>query len=36
MSREPDLQNAEIQICIAIMNCCSTIGRAEIEAVARS
>ena len=34
MSRNPDRQTAEIQIRIAIMNRCSALGRAEIEAVA--
>lgn len=34
MSRDPDRQTAEIQIRIAIMNRCSALGRAEIEAVA--
>ncbi|MBC7147728.1 MAG: IS5 family transposase [Thioclava marina] len=34
MSRDPDRQTAEIQIRIAIMNRCSALGRAEIEAIA--
>ena len=34
MSRDPDRQTAEIQIRIAIMNRCSALGTAEIEAVA--
>ena len=34
MSRYPDRQTAEVQIRIAIMNRCSALGRAEIEAVA--
>ncbi len=34
MSRDPDRQTAEIQIRIAIMNHCSALGMAEIEAVA--
>ncbi|SNT13669.1 hypothetical protein SAMN04488078_106130 [Antarctobacter heliothermus] len=34
MSRDPDRQTAEIQICFAIMNRTSALGRAEIEAVA--
>ena len=33
MSRDPDRQTAEIQIRIAIMNRCSALGRADIEAV---
>ncbi|PZX10295.1 hypothetical protein LX81_04283 [Palleronia aestuarii] len=34
MSLDPDRQTAEIQIRIAIMNRCSALGRAEIEAIA--
>lgn len=34
MSRDPDRQTAEIQIRIAIMNRCSVLGRAAVEAVA--
>ncbi|PZX16350.1 hypothetical protein LX81_02202 [Palleronia aestuarii] len=34
MSRDPDRQTAGIQTRIAIMNRCSALGRAEIEAVA--
>lgn len=34
LSRDPDRQTAEIQIRIAIMNRCSALGRAGIEAVA--
>lgn len=34
MSRDPDRQTAEIQFRIAIMNRCSALGRAEIEAIA--
>ena len=34
MSRDPDRQTAEIQIRIAIMNRCSALGRADIEAIA--
>ena len=34
MSRDPEGQTAEIQIRIAIMDRCSALGRAEIEAVA--
>lgn len=34
MSRDPDRQTTEIQTRIAIMNRCSALGRAEIEAVA--
>ncbi len=33
MSRDPDRQTAEIQTRIAIMNCFSALGRAEIETV---
>ncbi len=34
MSRDPDLQTAEIPIRIAIINRFSALGRAEIEPVA--
>lgn len=34
MSRAPDRQTTEIQIRIAIMNRCSALERAEIEAIA--
>ena len=34
MSRDPERQTAEIQIRIAIMNRCSALGGAEIEAIA--
>ena len=33
-SRDPDRQTAELHIRIAIMNRCSALGRAKIEAVA--
>lgn len=34
MSRDPDRLTAEIQIRIAIMNRFSTLGRAQVEAIA--